>query len=152
MALDDDIRILSGVPLFEGFTAEQLRLLAFGAEPVALEAGEALFRQGERAEGAFILVSGALALHREEDGVERPAGRVGRPGALLGELALIVATTRPTHARAEEPSVLLRLDRKAFRRILEEYPEIAVRLHGRLSRQLLELAREVERMAPRFSE
>ena len=32
MALDDDIRILSGVRLFEGFTQEQLRLLAFGAE------------------------------------------------------------------------------------------------------------------------
>jgi hypothetical protein len=31
MALDDDIRILSDVGLFEGFTQEQLRLLAFGA-------------------------------------------------------------------------------------------------------------------------
>ncbi|HEV7255181.1 MAG TPA: cyclic nucleotide-binding domain-containing protein [Mesorhizobium sp.] len=152
MALDDDIRILSGVPLFDGFAPEQLRLLAFGAERVALEAGDTLFSQGERAAGAFILVSGALALSREEDGVERPAGRVARPGALLGELALIVETARPTHARAEQTSVLLRLDRKAFRRILEEYPELAVRLHGRLSRQLVELAREVERLAPRFSE
>lgn len=152
MALDDDIRILSGVPLFDGFTAEQLRLLAFGAERVALRAGDALFRQGERADGAFVLVSGALALVREEDGKETPARRVERPGALLGELALIVETARPTHARAERPSVLLKLERRDFRRILEEYPELAVRLHGRLSRQLLELAREVERLAPRFSE
>ena len=34
MALDDDIRILSGVRLFEGFTREQLRLMAFGAETI----------------------------------------------------------------------------------------------------------------------
>lgn len=39
MALDDDIRILGTVGLFESFTPEQLRLLAFGAERLVLRAG-----------------------------------------------------------------------------------------------------------------
>ena len=43
MALDDDIRILSSVSLFKGFTPEQLRLLAFGAENLKLSAGRELF-------------------------------------------------------------------------------------------------------------
>ena len=39
MSLDDDIRVLTGVDLFDGFTQEQLRLLAFGAENTRLPAG-----------------------------------------------------------------------------------------------------------------
>ncbi|TIN67663.1 MAG: cyclic nucleotide-binding protein, partial [Mesorhizobium sp.] len=42
MALDDDIRVLSAVRLFEGFTQEQLRLLAFGAENTRLIANHKL--------------------------------------------------------------------------------------------------------------
>jgi len=48
MALDDDIRILSAVKLFEGFTQEQLRLLAFGAEATHLQADRKLYREDER--------------------------------------------------------------------------------------------------------
>src|SRR5690606_40291875 len=39
MALDDDIRILERVRLLEDFTHEQLRLLAFGADAMRLQAG-----------------------------------------------------------------------------------------------------------------
>ena len=45
MALDDHIRILSGVRLFAGFTQDQLRLLAFGAEAMNLPAGRKLFKR-----------------------------------------------------------------------------------------------------------
>ena len=47
MALDDDIRILSAVSLFQGFTQEQLRLLAFGAETTLLQANHKLYREDE---------------------------------------------------------------------------------------------------------
>jgi CRP-like cAMP-binding protein len=151
MTLDDDIRILSGVPLFEGFAAEQLRLLAFGAERAALEAGETLFGEGEPAAGAFIVASGEIELSRTQAGRKRVLRSV-RPPALIGELALIVETTRPADARALTPAVLLRLDRRAFRRMLEEYPELAVALQTRLREQFVEFARSIEALAPRFQE
>ena len=46
MSLDDDIRILTSVNLFYGFTQEQLRLLAFGAENTRLPAGKELYQEG----------------------------------------------------------------------------------------------------------
>jgi hypothetical protein len=67
MALDDDIRILSGVRLFDGFTAEQLRLLAFGAEQIGLPAGRRLFREDDEADTAYVVVSGTISLFREGD-------------------------------------------------------------------------------------
>lgn len=146
MALDHDIRVLSGVGLFSELSAEQLRLLAFGAESVRLSAGQQIYAQDAPADCAFVVVSGTIALERDDDA--RPT-RLG-PGTLLGELALIADTTRPSNAVAVTDVVLLRLSRTLFRRILEEYPDTAVELHRRLTEDLRVFLERIERLAPRF--
>ena len=62
MALDDDVRILSAVSLFEGFTVEQLRLLAFGADRILLPARRRLFREEDEADTAYVVVNGEIML------------------------------------------------------------------------------------------
>jgi CRP-like cAMP-binding protein len=150
MALDDDVRILSGVELFEGFTDEQLRLLAFGVETTNLPAERKLYREDDEADSAYIVISGSILLYRETEGRDSPIGAVG-PGAILGELALIADTRRLTSAAAAVDSQLLRLSRKMFRRILEEYPDTAVTLHRRITEQLQALVKRIEELAPRFA-
>ncbi len=150
MALDDDVRILSGVRLFEGFTPEQLRLLAFGAETTSLAAERKLYREDDVADCAYVVISGSILLYREVGGQRLPVGSAG-PGAILGELALIADTKRLTSASAATDSVVLRLSRKMFRRILEEYPDIAVTLHRRIADELQALVRRIEELAPRFA-
>ena len=127
MALDDDIRILSTVRLFEGFTAEQLRLLAFGAETTSLPAERKLYREDDEADSAYVVISGSIALYREAEG------------------------TRIIIASAAADSQVLRLNRKMFRRILEEYPDIAVHLHQRITDELQALIERIEALAPRFA-
>ncbi|MDI6029428.1 cyclic nucleotide-binding domain-containing protein [Corticibacterium sp. UT-5YL-CI-8] len=147
MALDDDIRILSGVKLFEDFTPEQLRLLAFGAESVVLPAGRKLYLEDDEAETAYVVVSGRVNLFREDGGaVVKSAG----PGALLGEMALIADTRRMTSAVSAEDSEVLRLSRKMFRRILEEYPDVAGMLRQRIIEDIQALIGQIEGMASRF--
>ena len=150
MALDDDIRILSGVGLFEGFTSEQLRLMAFGAEAMNLKAGRKLYVEDDQADSAYIVVSGEIGLYRDSDGVRHTLGSAG-PGSILGELALIADTKRLTSAVVLSDSELLRLNRSMFRRILEEYPDLAMILHRRISEELQALVRRIESLAPRFS-
>lgn len=150
MALDDDIRILSGVKLFEGFTSEQLRLLAFGAERVKLPADRRLYREDDEADSAYVVVSGEIAIFREADGQRIPVG-TAESGAMLGELALIADTRRMTSAAAETDAQLLRLNRTTFRRILEEYPDLAVRLHRRIYDEFQDLVRSIELLESRFS-
>jgi len=149
MALDDDIRILSGVRLFEGFTQEQLRLLAFGAENVNLPADRKLYREEDEADSAYVVISGRIALYREIDGVRADLGSAG-PGSMLGELALIADTRRLTSAAAAIDSEIIRLNRKMFHRILEEYPELAERLHQHILEDLQDMIARIESMAPRF--
>jgi len=152
MALDDDIRILSAVGLFEGFTQEQLRLLAFGAETTLLGADKKLYREEDIADSAYVVVAGRIVLYREggRDDHRAVVGHVG-PGAILGELALIADTKRLTSASAETDSQMLRLNRQMFRRILEEYPEVAVQLHHRITAELQKFLQEIETLAPRFA-
>ncbi|MBA4789545.1 MAG: cyclic nucleotide-binding domain-containing protein [Rhizobiales bacterium] len=143
MSVEEAVATLSGVPMFEGLPAEALRGLAISGEDVALKAGETLFRGGDAADAAYVLLSGRLELASE------PAGRRRRvcellPGALLGETALLIATTRPATARALEASRLLRLPRAAFLRVLEGFPEAAATLRVQLGARLAETLSALE--------
>jgi CRP-like cAMP-binding protein len=149
MAVDDDMRILSGVGLFEELTSEQLRLLAFGAENIQLPAGRELYREGEKADCAYVVVSGTVELFREREGKSMVLAEMGR-STILGELALIADTTRLTSARTATDTMLIRISRSLFRRILEEFPLVAAKLHVRISRDLQALISRIAALGPRF--
>ncbi|WP_163265215.1 cyclic nucleotide-binding domain-containing protein [Chelativorans alearense] len=150
MALDDDIRVLSGVGLFEGFTHEQLRLMAFGAETISLAAGHKLYAEGAPADCAFVVASGQVALYHQQ-GDRREIISVHGPGAMLGELALIAESERLTGAVAQTDVKVIRLSRSMFRRILEEFPETAVKLHRRIAANLQAMLTRIGTVASRLS-
>ncbi|MBN9076251.1 MAG: cyclic nucleotide-binding protein [Rhizobiales bacterium 65-79] len=152
MALDDDIRLLSGVPLFQSFTPDQLRLLAFGAENMRLAQGQILYEAGARADGAFVVAAGSIGLFREDVEGERILLASIGPGAMLGELALIADAVRPTGAVAVEDTELVRLSRRLFHRILQEYPELAAALHNQIAEGLASMVGKIDALAPRFSD
>jgi CRP-like cAMP-binding protein len=150
LALEDDIRTLSGVGLFSELNDEQLRLLAFGAESARFPAGREIYREGASADCAFVVVRGTVVLYREHNGEAIAVSRLSE-GAIIGELALIAETTRLTWAAAETDVELIRLSRSLFRRILEEYPEAAAALHRKMSEDLHAFLKRIERVAPRFA-
>jgi len=149
LSLEDDIRILSGVTLFEDLSSEQLRLLAFGAERIRLAKGRELYREGQSAECGFIIISGAVDLFRETPRGRHVVKKVVPP-MVLGELALITETARLTGAVAAEDSEVMRINRSLFRRMLEEYPQTAFYLHERLTDQLHDLLQRIGELDGRF--
>lgn len=149
MALDDDIRTLSGVALFQSLADEHLRLLAFGADSVRLPAGQRLYREGDIADSAFVMVSGRVGLYRNRGRQSELVGSV-ESGAILSEFALIAETQRLTDAVALGESRLLRIDRKSFLRILEEYPSLASALYDRIADDLQAMVRQLDRLSPHF--
>ncbi|MEW9805806.1 cyclic nucleotide-binding domain-containing protein [Mesorhizobium marinum] len=149
MALDDHIRILSGVKLFAGFTREQLRLLAFGAEAMRLQSGKKLYREEDDADSAYIVTRGRIGLFREHDGQRMEVGTAD-PGSVLGEMALIADARRLTSAEATTDAEVLRINRSMFRRILEEYPETAEALRNQIIDDLQALIRRIEQVSERL--
>jgi len=152
LALDDDIRLLSGVPLFQSFTPDQLRLLACGADNMRLAQGQILYEAGARADGAFVVAAGSIGLFREDVEGERILLASIGPGATLGELALIADAVRTTGAVAVEDTELVRLSRRLFHRILQEYPELAAALPNQIAEGLASMVGKIDALAPRFSD
>jgi CRP-like cAMP-binding protein len=65
-------------------------------------------------------------------------------------MALIAETTRMTSARADTTVDLIAVNRRLFRRLLEEYPVVAARLHQRIAHDLQELVGRITALGPRF--
>jgi len=150
MALTDDIMLLGQVPLFAGFSDDQLRLIAFGAERRRVAAGQILFREHSPAECAFAVTSGHFELFS--------AGRDGKPvlqatpgkGALLSELALFTLCERKFTAVAAEDSEVIRITRILFHRLVEEFPEVADIVSARIRDNIASLAAGAARLQNRF--
>lgn len=144
MALEDDITVLTRAPLFGLLEMDAIRLIAFAAETRGLKAGEVLFRKGDRADGAYVVVRGAIALDAREDG--SPAAFVAEPGSLIGQSALFLRGLRPATATAREVSGVMRISPTLVRRVLEEYPRAAGILHQALVKDLVSLSGGLERI------
>ena len=145
IALLTDTGVLAATPLFRDLTDEQRKLVAFGARRRMLRAGDLLHQEGRAAEGATVVLRGALALSLE-DAEQGMAG----PTSLLDELALVARRPHSYTARALEEVAILPVDRTLFRRLIEEYPDIAERVRGRIADRLARLADELDPIARRL--
>ena len=150
MALTDDIALLEKVALFNELGEERLRLIAFGAERRRMKDGEILFRENTPADCAFVVAAGSYALSRtRRDGSHEDLGTAGK-GTLLGELAMITPVNRSMTAIAAQDSEIMRINRPLFRRMLEEYPDIAGIVEARITENLSGLSGALAGIARRF--
>jgi CRP-like cAMP-binding protein len=141
MSIEDDIAFFEQVPTLAALGKQALRVLAIGAESRALQSGAVLFYAGELADGGYIVQEGSLALESgsPNEGHEYTVG----PGTLLGELALLTDAVSPVTAIAKEPTVLIRIPRNLFRKMLEGYPAAAQRLRDTMAERVDSWTREL---------
>jgi CRP-like cAMP-binding protein len=135
MSLDRDIAMLSRIPLFTELTTEQLRLLAFSAVRLELSPGQVLFRENAVAQSGYVVAFGGIELS-VGDGTDKRILTTCEAGSLIGEMALFIETVRPATATAIVSSEVLEVDRKLVKRMLNEYPHVALRLRATLADRL----------------
>ena len=141
MSLDDDIAFFERVPTFAVLGKQALRILAIGAETRRLTSGAVLFYAGELADGGYVVQEGSLLLEpgTPSDGKEASFG----PGTLVGELALLTDMVCPATATAKEPTVVIRISRSLFKKMLEGYPAAAEKLRDIMATRLNSWEREL---------
>ena len=95
----------------------------------AIEADEVLFRQGDEADAAYIVVTGRVRVQGEadEDGRGAVDVELGR-GAIVGELGLIEDRPRNASVRAVRDTTLARIDRDRFEELAARHPSSVVRV------------------------
>ncbi|MCK0206766.1 Crp/Fnr family transcriptional regulator [Starkeya koreensis] len=152
MSIEDDIAFLERVPTLALIGREALRVIAISVEHFHLGSGDTLFREGEVADCAYVVRSGAFAVGREDPRLARRTGQAARvgPATLLGEMALLTETRRPATATAITAAEVLRVPRNVFLRTLESYPDAARRLTKELSAQISATLVELDRVRERL--
>jgi CRP-like cAMP-binding protein len=137
MSIEDDVALLERVPTLRLLGTTALRMLAIGSEQRDVARGDLLFGAGDDADAGFIVQRGAFRI--EDGGAEIIAG----PGALIGELALVVAMKRPSSATALEHSSVIRVARSLFQRVLESDPAAARRLRDEFANRTSQIASDI---------
>ncbi len=107
-------------------------------EPVSLEAGAAVFKQGDAADSLYFVEQGELAVVLEVPGAGRvPVRRFGA-GQCIGEMALYRSETRAASVEALSAARLWRLSAAELQRIEREEPAMAVAMHRHVAALLAE--------------
>lgn len=141
MSLESDVAFFEQVPTFAALGKQALRILAIGAETRQLQNGAVLFYAGELADGGYVVQQGSLLLEANspQEGWQVTAG----PGTLVSELALLTDTVCATTAIANGPTVVIRISRSLFRKVLESYPAAAQKLRDMVAQRVDDWTRDL---------
>ena len=135
MSLVQEAELLRRIPLFADIELAKLKLLAFTSERVAFEAGKCLFRQGDAADAAYIIIEGDADVIVESPGGAVTIARLGQ-NDFVGEIAILCDMPRTATVRAVTRLVTLRISKDLFIRLINEFPRMAVAMMRELARRL----------------
>lgn len=107
--------------LFKGLSEEQAKRVKDLIAEVSVKKREKIFKEGERAESAYILKEGAVELTTKvEKGFELPISILRAPGDIVGSSSLVPPFVYSLSARCVEAGSLLKIDRSSMFALMEE--------------------------------
>ena len=122
--------------LFGEIDADTMALLRTHLEWVEVAAGQVLMTQGEPGDSMYLSISGRLRAYvRDDDGQERMVREMAR-GQIVGELSLYTDAPRSATVVAVRDSVLVRLGKDAFHRLLSHDSRVSVALTRQIIQRL----------------
>ena len=135
----EQVELLSGVDIFEGFSKEEVReilrdLLRRNAE-INLQAGEVFYTPREPDGKLFILKQGRVRIYKMEGSREFTLEMVDA-GTVFGEVAFTPHRLREAYAEAMEPSILLAMERADVEHLIREKPLVGLKMISLLSERL----------------
>jgi len=110
--------VLKSIPMFAGFSPDQLRALAPMVMRRSAPRGLAIMREGDATDCLYVIISGRLkVMVGEADGKETILNILSA-GEFFGEMGLIDDNPRSATVVAIEPCELLAFTKQAFRKFL----------------------------------
>ena len=136
-------------PLFANLPPEDLARIIDISSVRHYAKRETVFREGDRADGFFVAVSGSVKVFKiSEDGKEQVL-HILEPGQSFAEATIFEGGGFPANAEALCKSDLLFLPKRPFIVLLEKNPAMALRVLASLSKWLKRMTDLVENLALR---
>jgi CRP-like cAMP-binding protein len=126
-----DVERIASFKLFADLDNEAQQALANGADEVQVDIGEVLARDGDFAYRFFGIVEGLAAVTKDGHHLTNLG-----PGDVFGEIGVLSGDRRTANVVAITPMKLAALMAWDFKRLADEYPDLADRLHQAMEERL----------------
>ena len=128
---------LKSVPMFAGCSKRELQAVLKAGDEIMMTAGTLIVDQGQMGREAFVLLEGSVTVRRNG----RKVTTLG-PGAVVGELSLLDHGPRTASVVCDTDCSLFVLDQRHFQQVIEQHPQIAMKLLGTLAGHIRTLDRQ----------
>jgi potassium efflux system protein len=135
-------KLITGFPLFHGFTVHGTQRLLDEGEIKEYAPGEVLIREGDPPAFVSLVLTGNLEVFVEREGKHLVLTEA-RPGSILGELAVLCGIPRSASVRASENSVVLQWSADTFRAMLIRDPSLSEHIFEEALRILIKKERSL---------
>ncbi len=137
-------QLLSAIPLFAGLDQRELEALASHAAERHFAPDDNLFWEGDRAEGLYLLVEGAVKIFKTSaSGREMMLDLVTAPSS-VAELPLFDGGPYPASVRAVKPATTLFINKTDFHQACRQNPDLPLKILAVVGRRLRTLVLVVE--------
>ena len=134
--------LITGFPLFRGFTSDGARILLEYGEVKEYLPREVLIKEGDGPTFVLLVLAGKMQVFVERQRGDLILTDVG-PGTILGELAVLCGIPRSASVRASEKSAALQWSVTAFRNLLLRDAFLSERIFRESLRTLIEKERSL---------
>ncbi len=112
--MDPRVQALSRIAIFSGLASRSLERLAAIASEEEHGGGAYVFREGDRGDKLYLILSGRIRISREVSGMGEEALAILEAGACFGEMSLIDDSPRSADAKVHERCKLLVISKEAM--------------------------------------
>ena len=142
MSIQNEVELLRRVPLFANIDTSRLKLLAFTSERLAFNAGAVLFREGDRGDGAYLILGGKVDVAVNSPNGDVVVAHIGANN-IVGEMALLCEMPRTATIIAAEPLDTLRIKKDQFLQMLRDIPQMPLEIMRELAVRLNNVNKEL---------
>ena len=142
MTLQEESSFLSKVPFFQALEPSRLKLLAFTSDMVNFQHGEIIFKAGDPADCAYVIMEGEVEILSVVD--EESVVSVLQLNQIFGELALLNDEPRSATLRAKGELKVMKISESLFMELIRESPKLALNVLRQLSQKLADSHLQVE--------
>jgi CRP/FNR family transcriptional regulator, cyclic AMP receptor protein len=140
--IKNEVEILRKVPLFAGIEPSKLKLLAFTSDVVTYRPGQVLFKRGDSADFALIIIDGDADVTVPTENGDFKVAAMDK-GDFVGEIAILCDTTRSATVTADTELKTLRIRRESFFELLHQFPEMAIEMARMMAERLVHTTSEL---------
>jgi CRP/FNR family transcriptional regulator, cyclic AMP receptor protein len=135
VSLQNEVDQLRRIPLFAQIDTAKLKLMAFTSERLSFAAGQALFREGDPGDAAYLILTGSVDVQLATPGGQITVAHLEQD-AFVGEMAILCEVPRTASVVAAEAVDALKIKKETFFQLLKDVPQMALEIMRELAQRL----------------